>query len=134
MLITPYFSAVSPFASTSNLPTVTLPSFSCAICSTMGAIILHGPHHVAQKSTNTTPWVLSTSFLKVASVKTTGFDIVMLLLTTYACAAHLPDLSTGLGACVNMTNLFRCIQAQKVTKWAGQARQESRALVQYLVL
>jgi hypothetical protein len=30
-----------------------LPSYSAATSSTIGAIALHGPHHVAQKSTST---------------------------------------------------------------------------------
>src|SRR5436853_177535 len=36
-----------------TLPTFTLPSYSLATSSRIGAIILQGPHHSAQKSTST---------------------------------------------------------------------------------
>src|SRR5438045_9028961 len=39
------------FSSISIFTTVTLSPSSLRICSTIGAIIRHGPHHVAQKST-----------------------------------------------------------------------------------
>src|SRR5215813_13254047 len=40
-------------SSTFTFATLTAPAFSRAISSSSGAIILHGPHHSAQKSTTT---------------------------------------------------------------------------------
>src|SRR5262245_40630759 len=37
----------------STVATLSLPTFSSAIASTIGASLLHGPHHVAPKSTST---------------------------------------------------------------------------------
>src|SRR5512145_2890390 len=45
-----YFMATDGLLSTSHLTTRALPSNSREISSMMGAIILHGPHHSAQKS------------------------------------------------------------------------------------
>src|SRR5207245_10637241 len=42
---------VRGFSSTFNLPNATRPEYSLASCSTMGATVLQGPHHAAQKST-----------------------------------------------------------------------------------
>src|SRR5882672_3194487 len=50
---TPNFAASSGFSSMFNFATLTLPAISTAISSRLGAIILHGPHHSAQKSTTT---------------------------------------------------------------------------------
>src|SRR2546430_3061205 len=50
---------------------VTLPCISVAISSRAGPIILHGPHHSAQKSTTTGPLDPITSDLKLASVTLT---------------------------------------------------------------
>src|SRR5512135_3899927 len=44
---------VDGFSSMSIFTTLTLSPSSPLICSTMGAIMRHGPHHVAQKSTRT---------------------------------------------------------------------------------
>src|SRR5436309_8769069 len=41
------------FSSTFTFATLTAPAFSRATSSSSGAIILHGPHHSAQKSTIT---------------------------------------------------------------------------------
>jgi hypothetical protein len=53
MLITSKRRAVSGFSSTFSLAIVSLPAFSAAISSRIGAIALQGPHHSAQKSTST---------------------------------------------------------------------------------
>ena len=45
--------AVFGFSSTLSFAIVSLPSCSAAISSSAGAIIWHGPHHSAQKSTST---------------------------------------------------------------------------------
>ena len=58
----PYFAANSLFESTSILQTLILSLFSSAISSTVGDNCLHGPHHSAQKSTNTGHLNLITSF------------------------------------------------------------------------
>src|ERR1700730_16914748 len=50
---------------------VTLPRISLAISSSAGPIILHGPHHSAQKSTTIGPLDPITSDLKLASVTLT---------------------------------------------------------------
>src|SRR5580704_8111018 len=50
---------------------VTLPCISVAISSSAGPIILHGPHHSAQKSTTMGPVAPITSDLKLASVTLT---------------------------------------------------------------
>src|SRR5207244_6322307 len=50
-----------------SLATVTFSPSSLEISSSAGAIIRHGPHHSAQKSTTTGPVALSTSDSKSAS-------------------------------------------------------------------
>src|SRR6187402_1374490 len=47
---TPNLAASSGFSSMLSLTTLTLPAISTEISSRLGAIILHGPHHSAQKS------------------------------------------------------------------------------------
>src|SRR5438309_5158301 len=59
------------FESTSILPTFTLPWYSVASSSTIGAIARQGPHQVAQKSTRTGLSDFSTSWSKFASVTST---------------------------------------------------------------
>src|SRR5262249_48320527 len=63
--------AVAGFESTSSLATVSAPAFSPAISSSTGATILHGPHHVAQKSTRTGVLLESTSLENESSVTLT---------------------------------------------------------------
>src|SRR5438128_7461397 len=63
----PYFCAVAGFSSTLSLTILTLPTIAPAISSSAGAIILHGPHHSAQKSTTTGSAAFSTSVSNVAS-------------------------------------------------------------------
>src|SRR5271155_5975656 len=59
---------VAPLRSTSIFPIFNLPWKSLASSSTMGARARQGPHHVAQKSTNTGVSDLSTSWSKFESV------------------------------------------------------------------
>ena len=61
------------FSSVFNLKTLIFPSKSFEISSTTGATILHGPHHGAQKSTNTGRSLCSTSLSNEESV-TAGAD------------------------------------------------------------
>jgi hypothetical protein len=68
MFLTPYLAANSWLASTSTLPTTALPSYSVLISSMIGPTIRHGPHHAAQKSTNTGLSDFNTTSSKVASV------------------------------------------------------------------
>src|SRR3982751_3816294 len=68
MLRMPYFGGVCGFDSMSILATRSLSLYSVAISSRIGAIILQGPHHSAQKSRRTGLSDLSTSWLNVASV------------------------------------------------------------------
>jgi hypothetical protein len=63
---TPNCEAISGFSSMLILATFTLPSISLEISSRLGAIILHGPHHSAQKSTTTGTLESSTSLWKLA--------------------------------------------------------------------
>src|SRR5215211_1744333 len=63
----PYFAAVAGFSSTLSFTILTLPFIVPAISSSAGAIMRHGPHHSAQKSTTTGSVLLSTSVSKVAS-------------------------------------------------------------------
>src|SRR3954471_10554932 len=70
--------AVLMFASTSSFVILTLPACSTAIWSRIGAIMRHGPHHVAQKSTMVSPDACSTSCSKLESVTATAFDMVLL--------------------------------------------------------
>src|SRR4029077_7400629 len=63
----PYLEAVAGFSSTLSFTILTLPFIVPAISSSAGAIILHGPHHSAQKSTTTGSALLSTSASKSLS-------------------------------------------------------------------
>ena len=49
----PYLGAVCTFSSTLTLAIVIRPSYSFAMSSRIGESALQGPHHSAQKSTNT---------------------------------------------------------------------------------
>src|SRR3990172_3085629 len=63
-----YLPATSGFSSVFSFKTLSLPSYSFDISSTIGATILHGPHHTAQKSTRTSPGAFSTSCSHVVLV------------------------------------------------------------------
>src|ERR1700733_5903259 len=64
--------------SISTLATVSLPANSPASSSNAGPIILQGPHHSAQKSTRTGPFLLAstTSVAKLLSVTGTVFALI----------------------------------------------------------
>src|SRR5580700_732209 len=62
---------VAELRSTSILPTFTLPWYSVASSSTMGAMARQGPHQVAQKSIRTGLSDFNTSASKFASVTST---------------------------------------------------------------
>src|SRR5260370_33740259 len=81
-----YRMAVLPFASTSSLPTFTLPAYSPATTSIVGAICRHGPHHSAKKSTRTGTSARSTSWSNVASEK---FNVLTPVISS-------PDLSLNI--------------------------------------
>src|SRR4051794_9193002 len=70
---TPYFRGVCGFSSILTFATVTRPSISVASSSRNGAIILHGPHHSAQKSTSTGSLARSTTASKLLSLTGVGF-------------------------------------------------------------
>src|SRR5262245_46586502 len=63
----PYLAAVWGFSSTLSFTILTLPLSVPAISSSAGAIMRHGPHHSAQKSTTTGSVAFNTSESKVAS-------------------------------------------------------------------
>src|SRR5581483_12511745 len=69
MLMTSKRRDTSRFSSTFSLAIRILPAYSVAISSRTGAIILHGPHHSAQKSTSTGSVAPLISSSKVLSVK-----------------------------------------------------------------
>src|SRR5260370_15339552 len=70
---TPYLRGICGFASILTLATVTRLSMSVARSSRKGAIILHGPHHSAQKSTRTGSVARSTTLSKLPSLTAVGF-------------------------------------------------------------
>src|SRR6516225_3195963 len=65
--ITPYLEAVFGLSSTLSFTILTLSPIAPEISSSAGAIMRHGPHHSAQKSTTTGPGAFSTSASKSAS-------------------------------------------------------------------
>src|SRR5699024_7214835 len=68
MDVTPAAVTASGLESASILTTLTRPSYSLESWSSIGAICLHGPHHVAQMSTTTGMSESMTSVVNVASV------------------------------------------------------------------
>src|SRR5437588_13041010 len=62
------------FSSTLTFATFTDSAFSRAISSISGEIILHGPHHSAQKSTNTGWALFVTSWSKFDSSRLTAAE------------------------------------------------------------
>ncbi len=68
MLWTPNWPATSPDSSTSSFTTLSLPAYSLASASTVGATARQGPHHAAQKSTSTGNGDWRTSVAKFALV------------------------------------------------------------------
>src|SRR5882762_9457782 len=90
---------VAELRSTSILPTFTLPKYSVASSSTMGAIARQGPHQVAQKSTSTGLSDFKTSASKFASVTSTIPlpAISFLLVVTSRVRRTLPFLETTSG-------------------------------------
>src|ERR1035437_9374020 len=66
---------VAGFSSMSIFKILTFAPSSTWICSTIGAIMRHGPHHVAQKSTNTGMSDLSTELSNSLSVTVCMSDI-----------------------------------------------------------
>src|ERR1700688_4779813 len=69
ILMTENLVAVATLTSTSSLPMVKLSDCSTANSSRIGAIILHGPHHSAQKSTKIGLFDAPTTSSNVASVR-----------------------------------------------------------------
>ena len=76
MLITSKRRVTSRLSSMLSLPIRILPACSSAISSSTGEIILHGPHHSAQKSTRTGTSELLTCSSKVASVRVSIFSLM----------------------------------------------------------
>src|SRR5690554_3339811 len=77
ILITPYFWASSPSSSTLTLTTLSLSPSSLLTSSTTGATMRQGPHHSAQKSTNTGWSELSTSCSNSAPVISLAILIIL---------------------------------------------------------
>src|SRR5580704_486578 len=76
MLSTSKRRVTSRLSSMFSLPIRILPSCSWAISSNTGEIILHGPHHSAQKSTRTGTSEALTFSSNVASVKVSIFSLI----------------------------------------------------------
>src|SRR6516165_12300397 len=76
MLITSNRRVTSRLSSMLSFAIRTLPACSSAISSRTGVIILHGPHHSAQKSTRTGTSDPLTCSSKVASVRLTIFSLI----------------------------------------------------------
>src|SRR5438876_12135757 len=74
-----YFNERLWFSSTFTFATLTAPTFSRAISSSSGAIILHGPHHSAQKSTITGLSCCVTSRSKLDSLRIITVELSMVL-------------------------------------------------------
>ena len=72
MLRTLKRAAVAGFSSTLSFANRTRPAISDASSSSTGAIIRHGPHHAAHRSSTTGSGERSTSAENVASVTVTG--------------------------------------------------------------
>src|SRR5690606_31859293 len=68
MLRMPYLTEISGLLSTFTLPITALPSYSAANSSTIGPTMRQGPHHSAQKSTNTGLSDCNTTSSKLLSV------------------------------------------------------------------
>src|SRR5687768_4507491 len=75
MLRMPYLAAVRGLSSVFSLRNSTLPSYSSASSSTIGATMRQGPHHGAQKSTSTGLSAWRTSSSQLVSVTSAGFAI-----------------------------------------------------------
>src|SRR5215204_7124178 len=97
MLETPKAPASAVSASTSTFATFTEPSYSAAICSMTGATCLHGPHHAAQKSTNTGTSEFKTSSSKVSPVTAMGSDMQYLLVVLICSLVYFVVKGTRLG-------------------------------------
>src|SRR5688572_28808056 len=97
MLETPKWPASAVSASTSTFATFTEPSYSAAIWSMTGATCLHGPHHAAQKSTNTGTSEFRTSSSKVSTVTAMGSDIMYLLMALICSLVYFVVKDNNLG-------------------------------------
>src|SRR5580693_7257402 len=76
MLITSKRRVTSRLSSMFSFPIWSLPACSSAISSSTGEIILHGPHHSAQKSTRTGTSEPLTCSSNVASLRVTIFSLM----------------------------------------------------------
>src|SRR5688572_4737277 len=72
----PYFAAVRGLSSVFSLRNSTLPSYSDASSSTIGATMRQGPHHGAQKSTRTGLSFVRTSVSQLVSLTSAGLVMV----------------------------------------------------------
>src|SRR5882672_232718 len=114
---------VALLRSTSILPTFTLPKYSVANSSTMGAIARQGPHQVAQKSISTGLSDFNTSASKFASVTST-IELLAIVPPRYLVPAtgflNLPVLAPVMSApvlrAVDSNTAIRCAT---VTEGAG---------------
>src|SRR3954453_4697409 len=88
---------VALLLSTSIFPIFTLPWYSAASSSTIGAIALQGPHHTAQKSTKTGCSAFKTSWSKFASF-TSMMPFAAILSSNKFCREFRPDAQTQVRA------------------------------------
>src|SRR4051812_6688503 len=86
--------AVPGLSSVLSLPTFNLPAYSSATASTVGDIARQGPHHGAQKSTNTGTSEFNTSWSKAPSLK---FSVLLPAILCFVTVSVFMMLETGLG-------------------------------------
>src|SRR6266436_3452324 len=124
---------VAELRSTSIFPTLTLPWYSVASSSTIGAMARQGPHHVAQKSINTGLSDFNTSASKFASVTST-IPLLAIVPPRYLVPAPVSELAgRGTGnecrpSC-GQSILTLDIDAAQARKVQGQAGLRSRPQV-----
>src|SRR5690606_8703143 len=82
---------MSDASSVFSLATFARPAYSVAICSTTGPTMRHGPHHGAQKSTNTVPSWETTSLSKFSFVSSITFSAMCGILSIFLKCVHAGD-------------------------------------------
>src|SRR5689334_8251112 len=104
-----------------TLATVTRPLYSAAISSSAGAIILHGPHHSAQKSTRTGSFASSTWLLKLASSTATVFSLTWSSQSqTYEAGGRGGESGQAPGVCASSRGGGRVVTAGPVVHTSAQ--------------
>src|SRR3546814_8697504 len=106
----PYLTEMSGLLSTFTLPTTAWPSYSLANSSTMGPTMRHGPHHSAQKSTNTGLSDCSTTSSKLLSVISNA-----IILNRYRCFRS-EEHTSELQSLMSISYAVFCLKKKKKHK------------------